>query len=196
VWPTDALWYAQAAPELGHLGPPPGGVIEATVNGIAVPFVLPALEVLGVASVPGTLVLQAHVPLRGVSAGISPVVSLYDGRQREVALLGLRGGRPLGRYRSRAAAFGLTPGTEIAATTGATDWRGLHQTATAITIPLAQAALLGTPRGVIRILLHLALALAPLGVLLVSEWRDPAPLRSSRTESGTSHLRSIQGKRQ
>jgi hypothetical protein len=113
-WPTDSLWYAQAAARLGHLDTLPGEVRSATVNGLAVPFVLPAAQVLAAGDPPGTMRVEAEVALAGASRGFAPAVSVYDGLQREIVVLGGWQRHAVVRGRTRSAAVGFVSFARVA----------------------------------------------------------------------------------
>jgi hypothetical protein len=107
AWPTDSDWYGQAAAQLGHLDTLPGRLVRGSVNGIPVPFVLPPHVVLAAGDPPGSLRVEAEVVLEGSSARLAPAVSVFDGRQREVVLLGIAGADLVLRVRARISAIGL-----------------------------------------------------------------------------------------
>ncbi len=105
--PTDADWYAQAAAELGHLDRWTGAVRGARVNAQPVPFQLRPERVLSARTADARLTLSAEVGAARPTRRLAPIVSVYDGQQREVAVLGGAGDELLLRVRTRAGAMGL-----------------------------------------------------------------------------------------
>src|SRR5690606_3562033 len=103
----DSTYYAQWTPDLGHLAPYDGSVLDAELAGVPLPP--PRLhDSRGVARL-----LREGGPLRITAiAGAPPpslasIFSIYDDRQREVILVGADGDDLVLRVRTRAAALRL-----------------------------------------------------------------------------------------
>jgi hypothetical protein len=105
--PGDADWYAVATADLGHLARFPGTVQAGRINGLEVPFRLSSAAVLSPSADGATLEIEASVRVTSRGDGLAPVVSIFDGRQREVVLLGIEGGSWVLRARTNAGAIGL-----------------------------------------------------------------------------------------
>ncbi len=104
AYPDDADWYGQAAARLGHFDILPGTLLEGTVNGIPVPFREASTSVLGSGD---ALRAEASVEWHGRSNSTAPAVSVFDGRRREVLLLGVNREQAVLRTRTVASTIGL-----------------------------------------------------------------------------------------
>jgi len=105
--PTDAVYYGQWTPVLGHLEWYRGRVLAATVNHEAVtvgplPHDGPIRQF-----VTGRGVLQVKGVAGSPVPRLAPLVSVYDQHQREILLLGPDRDALVLRYRHRAAAWRL-----------------------------------------------------------------------------------------
>lgn len=105
----ESEYWAQEAPDLAHLERFPGEVYGACAGDL--PLSAGRLSREGRDELIGILRrgprLSAEVRLGPPTPGLAPVVSVYDGEQREVVLLGQDGGDLVFRLRRRANGLGL-----------------------------------------------------------------------------------------
>ncbi|HSG49634.1 MAG TPA: VanZ family protein, partial [Longimicrobiales bacterium] len=104
---TQARYFGQWTPELGHLDRYEGTLLEAWLDGEAVPRGPYPRGESPRGELEGDFTLEARVVKGPPPHGIAPVVSIYDGRRREILLLGAHGEDLVFRERTRAQAVGL-----------------------------------------------------------------------------------------
>lgn len=114
AWPTGVPWWGQWAPDLSHLAQFPGRVLAVTAAGIP----LPPGRALDQRQLESALTanpeLTATAVLGPATDGLAPIASIFDGRQREVVLLGQDGGDLVWRVRMWSAKLGLrNPGVRL-----------------------------------------------------------------------------------
>jgi len=101
--PPDSVYYGQWTARLGHLASYDGRVVEASLADAP----LPPRRLPDSAGAARRLAAGGPVSARFVAgprpAGLAPIVSVYDDRQREVLLLGVERQDIVFRYRTRAA---------------------------------------------------------------------------------------------
>lgn len=104
---TDVRYFGQWTAELAHLDPYQGELLAADLDGRAVPRGPYPLGASPREALEGDFSLEARVVKGPAPHGIAPVVSVYDGLQREIVLLGAHGEDLVFRERTRAQAAGL-----------------------------------------------------------------------------------------
>ncbi|MDQ3698084.1 MAG: VanZ family protein [Gemmatimonadota bacterium] len=106
----DARYWGQIAPELGQFDHFRGRVLGAYVGDIPIPsHEMPdSRAVRDLLSREGTVV-QASIISERLTIRVAPIVSMFDGRQREIFVLGQEGANLMFRIRRRAVALGLNP---------------------------------------------------------------------------------------
>ncbi len=88
TWPTGSPWFGQWAPDLGHLKHFPGHPLTITAGGEPL-LPGPALDQARLEdAVAADPTMRFRAVLGPPTDGLAPVGSIYDGRQREVLLLG------------------------------------------------------------------------------------------------------------
>ncbi len=106
--PPPATWYGQRAPELAQFDQFRGTLLEAHLNGDSLPSApLPNTAAARALLAAGQLTLTARVVPGAPTASFAPIASVYDGGQREAALLGRDGDDLIFRVRLRASDFRL-----------------------------------------------------------------------------------------
>lgn len=107
--PTPSDYWGQHAPDLGHLERFPGEVLAASAGGLPVPEgrLDPSTRRRVVAAVTRTPRLSVTARFGAPPDGLAPVFSVFDGRQREVFVLGQDGRDGVFRLRRRADAARL-----------------------------------------------------------------------------------------
>ena len=106
AFPED-LYYGGWTPRFGHLEWYGGRVLQASLDGLAIP---PGV-LAGSSQVRQKLRAGAAVHVRASAGppppGLAPLFTIQDGHQREILLLGVDGDDIVLRYRRRAVAWGL-----------------------------------------------------------------------------------------
>jgi len=86
--PTDDDYWGQWTPDLGSMPQYEGEVLEATLNGVAMPLGRLRRPRPHVETLSGGWSLSGSVVVGSAPARVSPILSIYDGHQREILLLG------------------------------------------------------------------------------------------------------------
>ena len=107
AFPED-LYYGGWTPHFGHLEWYGGRVLQASLDGLAIPPGVLANS----PQVRQKLRASAAVQVRAFAGppppGLAPLFTIHDGHQREILLLGVDGDDMVLRYRRRAVAWGFT----------------------------------------------------------------------------------------
>lgn len=105
--PGDAAWYGQWTPNLGHFEWYRGHVRAATLGGVP----LPGYQLRNTAQIRGLLLDSAELRVvftaGAPTSDLAPLVSIFDGAQREIMLLAVDGRDVVFRLRPRAARVAL-----------------------------------------------------------------------------------------
>lgn len=101
--PTDADYWGQWTADLGSMPRYDGQVVEATLNSVALPSYKMQSPTPHRTEFTADWVLDGTVVAGSAPRAVSPILSIYDGHQREIVLLGAHGRDLVFRERMRAA---------------------------------------------------------------------------------------------
>jgi hypothetical protein len=105
----QSVYWGQRTAELGQFDTFPGQLLDARVGALSLPsHRLPNSDEVREALLNGTTLTAVAVPA-GPTNGIAPIVSIFDGQQREIAVLGQFHDDLVYRLRSRATDWRLRP---------------------------------------------------------------------------------------